>query len=388
MKRIYIYSMALTALPAAAAAQTTLDITVPGSAVCSYATGPVTNEAIPGHLQATATSSSGAGCGTGSAGNVTFGPASPLSPQATTLPLNTGTVNFSFQALNATTCSAAITGSATGSFTNGNPLCSGATACGQLVAAPASFTNTGSAAVTDTVTLTCTGASGQAQSVATVKVPPPGATGTSGSCPTVVKGDGTSGVTSFISQGTTTVLVHGTQTPITADMSSFASVFGSFPGRLGDIAYDTLPITKYISMQFTLPSGFVENAPAGYYQWIESIGETGDDTKISMTISTKCGDFSPTTDSGSSVVKNCYKTNLKFNGGIQFFAQGNPATQCVLSDNVPYYVNIINADITNVTSTGGTAASYRDGPGSKCAGLQSCDVPIYNGPRVTYPQYP
>jgi hypothetical protein len=386
MKRLYIYLMALMALPAAA--QTTLDITVPGDTVCSYATGPVTNEATPGHLQATATSSSGAGCGTGSAGNVTFGPASPLSPQATTLPLNTGSVSFSFQALNATTCSAAITGAATGSFTSGNPLCNSATACGQLVTAPATFSNTGSATVTDTVTLTCTGSSGQAQSVATVKVPPPGQGPPPGSCPTVVKGDNTAGVTAFTSQGTTTVQVHGTRVPLVADMSSFASVFGSFPGRFGDIAYDSLPITNYISMQFTLPAGFVENAPAGYYQWVESIGETDDNTKISMTISTKCGDFSPTTDSGSSVVKNCYATNLKFNGGIQFFAQGNPATQCVLSDSVPYYVNIINADISGVTSTGGTAASYRDGPGSKCAGKSACSVPIYNGPRVIYPQYP
>jgi hypothetical protein len=388
MKRLYIYLMALTALPAAA--QTTLDITVPGDAVCSYATGPVTNEATPGHLQATATSSSGAGCGTGSAGNVTFGPASPLSPATTTVASGAST-NFSFQALNATTCSATVTGAAAGSFTAGNPLCSGtgaSTCSNRLVTSAAVFTNTGSASVNDTVTLTCTGTSGQAQSVSTVTVQPANGGPPPGTCTKVVPGDGTSGVASFTSQGTTTVLVGGTQRPLVADMSSFQSVFGSFPGRFGDIAYDTLPITNYISMQFTLPPGFIENAPAGYYQWLESIGETGDDTKVSMTISTSCGDFSSPTSGGSSVVKNCYKTNLKFNGGIQFFAQGDPASQCVLSDGVPYYVNIINADVSGITPTGGHATSYRDGPGSKCAGKTACSVPIYNGPRVIYPQYP
>jgi hypothetical protein len=389
MKRLYIFLMALLALPAAA--QTTLDITVPGPATCSYITGPVTNEATPGHLQATATSSSGAGCGTGGAGNVTFGPASPLSPQATTLPSNTGTVNFSFQALNASTCTATITGAATGSFTGGSTLCSGtgsSTCSNRLVTAPASFTNTGSSSVIDTVTLTCTGTSGQAQSVATVTVPSPGQPPPPGSCSTVVNGTGAAGVTRFTSQGQATVLVGGHRTPETADMSSFASVFGGFPGRRGDVAYDTLPISNYISMQFSMPSGYVENAPAGYYQYLVSMNLTDDDTRVSMTISTTCGDFSPTTDSGSTVVKNCYKNGVKADGGIQVWAQGDPATQCILSDLTPYYLNIINADISGVTSSGGSAASYRDGPGSGCAGKSACSVPMVNGPFINYPQFP
>ena len=377
--------MTLLALPAAA--QTTLDITVPGPATCSYITGPVTNEATPGHLQATATSSSGAGCGTG-AGNVTFGPASPLSPQSTTV-LSGNSVNFSFQPLNANTCSAVITGAAAGSFTGGNPLCNSTSACSQLVTSPASFTNTGSASVVDTVTLTCTGTSGQAQSVSNVTVQPAGGGGPPpGACKATVRGSGAAGVNSFTSQGQATVLVGGHRTPETADMSSFASVFGGFPGRRGDVAYDTLPISNYISMQFSMPSGYVENAPAGYYQYLVSMNLTADDTRVSMTISTTCGDFSPTTDSGSTVVKNCYKNGVKADGGIQVWAQGDPATQCILSDLTPYYLNIINADISGVTSSGGSAASYRDGPGSSCAGKSACSVPMVNGPFINYPQFP
>src|ERR1700722_12728892 len=175
-----------------ASAQTTLDITVPGNSVCSYQTGAVTNGSTSGHLEATATSSSGAGCGTGSSGNVTFGPAFPLTPAATTLPSNTGSVNFSFQALNASTqCVGSITGATGGSFAGGNTLCT-ASACGSAVNALANFTNSSGSQVTYNVGVTCTGASGQATSNATVIVPP---TFDGGSCPTIAST--TTGIASF-----------------------------------------------------------------------------------------------------------------------------------------------------------------------------------------------
>ena len=44
------------------------------------------------------------------------------------------------------------------------------------------------------------------------------------------------------------------------------------------MAYDILPTNNYISMQFKLPTDFVANAPAGYYQQY-SIGTSYDDTK-------------------------------------------------------------------------------------------------------------
>jgi hypothetical protein len=393
MKRFIICLAALIGAPAMA--QTTLDITLQysGNTVCSYATGAVTNGATPGHLQAQASSASGAGCTAGNSGDVTFGPASPLSPQSTQLSGPTGNVNFSFQALNATSCTAAITGLATGSFTGGSTLCSGtgaSTCSNRLVTATASFANTGAGTQNDLVTLTCTGgASGQAQSTATVAVPPKII---GGNCP-AVPGDNTAGVTSFTQQGTTTVKVGGDQHTITADMTQFSSVLGPFPGRL-DIAYDNLNINNYISMQFQAPAGFFANAPGptaklpqGWYSWLE-MGETGDDTKVSMTISTKCGDFLPTTDPASSVVKNCYVVGAIPFGGIQYYSHwADPASYCVLQDNTTYYFNIISANISNLTSTGGAASSYKLGAGSQCKTKSSCQVPIENGPRVDYPGY-
>jgi hypothetical protein len=387
MKRLIILIAAVVGSPSMA--QTTLDITVPGTGqpVCSYITGPVTNETTPGHLQATATSSSGAGCGSQGVGNVTFGPASPLSPQTSNLAVSTGSVNFSFQALNATSCSAAITGAAAATITSGSLNCTGA-GCSGLVSAVASFTNTSTTnAATDTVTLTCTGASGQATSVATVTVPKQGPVQTGGSCPTVVKGDGTAGVTSFGQQGSAQLRVGGDQHTITADMTSYSSVFSTtFPGT-GTIVYDILPINNYISMQVQAPAGFFSGASADWRSKI-GVGTTDDDAKASVTISRTCGDFSnPATDPGSSVVPGCYKVGVIAEGGV-VFSSPLGSVQCKLAD-LPtgqyYYFNLINANITNVTSTGGTASSYRDGPGSTCTGQSTCSVPIENGPVSSYP---
>jgi hypothetical protein len=136
-------------------------------------------------------------------------------------------------------------------------------------------------------------------------------------------------------------------------------------------------------MKFQPPPGFFLNAPIGWYQDY-SVGTTGDDTKVSMTISTACGDFRPTSGE-STVVKNCYKVGVVAQGFLQTFALGDPLSKCVLADGQTYYWNIINANISGLTATGGTAASYRDGPGSQCAGKSSCSVPLQNGPQVLYP---
>ncbi len=385
MKRFIFLFSAFVGLPVAA--QTTLDITVPGPAVCSYTTGPVTNETTPGHLQATATSSTGAGCGVpGSSGNVTFGPASPLSPQSTNLLTDTGTVNFSFQALNATSCTAAITGAATASFTGGNTLCTGS-ACSSLVSAVASFSNPSTvSSATDTVTLTCTGGtSGQATSIATVNVPKKG---TQGNCRVIQADNSVAGLTQFTQQGQAQIRVGGDQHTITADMTSYAAVFGTFPST-GQQAFDVMPIANYISMQVQPPAGFFAGASADWWSKIGP-GTSNDDTKVSVTISTSCGDFSnPSTDSGSTVVPGCYKVGANAEGGVAFSAA--PITgisKCVLADlpaGKSYYFNLINANITNVTSTGGTASSYRDGAGSKCTGQAACSLPIENGPVSVYP---
>ena len=95
-----LLSVALLLLSPAAFSQTTLDITLPDHSLCSYATGPVTNGLVAGHLQATATSSTG-NCGAASGGSLTFGPAQPASASPSNLNANSGPSNISFQLVNA-----------------------------------------------------------------------------------------------------------------------------------------------------------------------------------------------------------------------------------------------------------------------------------------------
>src|ERR1700733_1568985 len=233
----FIPSLFLT-VAGAASAQTTLDITVPGPAVCSYQTGAVTNGSVSGHLQATATSSSGAGCGTGSSGNVTFGPAFPLTPAATTLPSNTGSVNFSFQALNATTqCLGSITGATGGAFVGGNTLCTGS-ACGSAVNVVANFINSGSTDATYNVGVTCTGSSGQATSNATVIVPTNIIIG--GPCPQIAST--TTGITAFQQwTGNQRVTFTSQRGVVTGNVASFNAIFTPWPGNSGEIGQFPLP---------------------------------------------------------------------------------------------------------------------------------------------------
>jgi hypothetical protein len=372
MKRFITCLIALVGAPAMA--QTTLDITVlPSNNTCSYITGPVTNGATSGHLQATASSSSGNGCGTGTgSGDVTFGPASPLSPQTTSLSGPSGSVNYTFQALNATQCTAAIAGNASGSFTGGSTLCTGtgaSTCSNRLVSATASFTNTLSTDVTDTVTLTCQGSGAPSQSVATVLVPHQIV---AGNCPSV-PGDISSGVASFTQQtGIVSVRSGGDEHLANVDITQWNSLFGAFPGNINTVYYN-LPVTNYISLQFQ-GSNFFSTLPVDWAQPFE-MGSSNMQAKVSMTISTTCGDFRPTTGD-STVVKNCMKIGVKTQGLIKGFGNGgDPSSQCVLQDGKPYYFNIINADISQLTSTGGKAITYKDGPGSTCLPL-TCEVPI------------
>jgi hypothetical protein len=359
-----------------ASAQTTLDITVPGNSVCSYQTGAVTNGSTSGHLQATATSSSGAGCGTGSSGNVTFGPAFPLTPSATQLNSNTGSVNFSFQALNASTqCVGSITGASGGSFVGSNTLCTGS-ACGSVVNAVANFTNSGSSQVTYNVGVTCTGASGQATSNATVTVPN---TVSTGSCPTIAST--TSGITNFqqMTGSNVSVTFTGTRGVVRGNIASFDSIFTPWPGNSGEIGIFTLPNNLYVSLQFTVPSNFFDLQPPGFVgQYTIGEGTSGYSAPISMSISTTCGDFSSPTITGSTVLANCWKNNKVSDEGIVWHPDGTTGSGlCKLQEGKTYYLNFINANVSNVPPLGlGSASSTKT---SHCFS-GTCSDPISNGP--------
>lgn len=375
---------ALLAFACAASAQTTLDVTVPGNTVCSYATGPVTTGSTPGHLQATATGMSGSGCGStsGGSGGVTFGPASPLSPSTTTTLNNTGgTANFSFQTVNATACTGTITPSTGTSFTT--PFCNSAVACNGSQSVTASFPANPSTQndASYTVSVACTGP-GSATPVASPVSPKVIVSHTSvvqSSCPTI--NSGTTGIANFTQwTGNQQVVYYGngpTGGVHSVNVTSFTSFYqaNAWPGQqIGLIGQPTLPNGKYVSLVFQVPNGYLAGKPdtiLGQY----SVGSSGYSAPVSMTISTTCGDFSnPTTNpTTSTVVPGCYKNKSLSPGGIVWRKTGS----CALQDGKTYYLNFINADISNLLPNGqGTAISTRN---SQCP-AGSCSDPIDNGP--------
>ena len=296
-RSLSILFCSLLVLPVAASAQS-VKITLPDTTTCTYATGQVTNNATPGQLQATATATpTGNGCGTTtSTSPVTFGPAAPLSPALMTLQGNTGTVNFSFQALNATSCTGSITGAAGGAFTNGTTLCSGA-GCNSPVSAPASFTNSGPATVTYNVAVVCTGAGTPATSTAAIVVPIVNGGGPGCTNPYTITST-TSGIANFTRYtGSPSVYYFGAGSN-TADVTSFDSIFQhAWPGNSNLTADISLPTNRYLAAQFKVPAGYIagyhgQSPLYGDYTLNQSTGSGGTPAAVSMSISTTCGDFS------------------------------------------------------------------------------------------------
>jgi hypothetical protein len=380
MQRILVSAALLLTIVECAQAQTTVNITMPNSSTCTYTTGPVTsNPIVPGQLQATASGSSGAGCGS-SAGSVSFGPASPLAPASQTLGNGGGAANLTFQAVNATQCTGSITGATGGTFTNGTTLCSGA-ACSSAVSVPATFP-ANSSQTTDnvyTITATCTGAgSSQATSAATVTVSH-NIIQTVGACPRVITN---SAGGSFNSPAT------GAKLPINyvrstnggtrlVDTSLFSNIYEiAWPGNYNDNVQISLPTNEYISAQFTTPQNFFNpsqtNFPANLYGEY-AVQESAFSAAFSMTISTNCGDFSAP-GGGSSVVAGCRVINA--NNNSPSFMSWTDTGSCILTGGSTYYLNIINANVSNVTPTGGTATSTAN---ARCLG-SVCIDPLLNGP--------
>jgi hypothetical protein len=379
--------LAALCLCASVSAQTTIDITVPGNNVCSYTTGPVTAGSTAGHLQATATGSTGAGCGiSGSNPAVSFGPASPLAPPAVSVPTAGGSASFTFQPVNATACTGSITPSSGTAFTT--TFCSSANGCGALQTVTASFPANASTTTdaTYTVSVSCTGLGSPSPGVTSpassvVTVPHPGGSVGCSSPPTIA---GTGAITSFNRQtGNQAMTSYGTYS-WTADVTDYISIFGSkptpttWPGNSG-ITADKLSINTnaYISAMFQVPSSYMGSLPSGSQRLGQFLINNSGFSKapVSMTISTSCGDFSnPANFPGTStVVPGCY-----LNAGTSLVwenPQHNSPT-CVLQDGGTYFLNIINANVSNITPTGGTATTTKGATGASCG--TACTDPITN----------
>jgi hypothetical protein len=373
--------IALTLLSSAAFAQTTLDITVPGGQVCSYATGSVSNGSAPGHLQATATSSTGAGCGTGGSGNVTFGPATPVA--ATPVSVYNGTSAVTFQALNANSCTGSVTPNS-GSFVGGTTLCNSATTCANPITATAKFDNEGTQAQNYTISVSCTGTGGSASSQAIVSVPFNGGGGGDTSCFSIAN---QSVPSSPFQRATGTIQTFrpGAGT-VSRDATSFDAIFGTsdsptWPGSYGLTTNIYLPTNRYVALAFTVPQRFFETAPnnTGVYG-IYSLNASQFTVPASMSISTKCGDFSPPGGASSTV---CVKSNMV--SDAHFVWTSTTGSSCQLRSGQPYFLNIINAKVENVTANGGGSATSTSNI-AKCPASICVDTPTNLGGTWVYPK--
>jgi hypothetical protein len=382
-----VFAATTLAMSSFALAQTTLDIGVPpnaGTNICSYVTGAVTSGSTPGHLQATASSYSGNGCTTSNGSgdtSVSFGPASPIAPATTTLSSNTGTVSFTLQPLNAVSCSGTITNANGGSFVSGATFCTSLATCSTLLSSSATFTNTGTTSAAYHVNASCQGATGAPiVSTAIVNVPPPGGGGGGGSCFAIPDGTGKT-VTRLT--GTPYVYFYGNGArngDIKTDVTSYDAVWLTpFPGAIpaGQLVRFDLNKANYISLAFTIPVGYGTNH-SGFTEWFQ-LGSSDVAANVSMSVSTACGDFSEPTNPGSTVVaEKCWKNNGRGTSGI-VWQEAPDSTKCVLQEGKPYYLNLINADVSKVGANGtGSVTTFY--PGYNCSG-DSCTLPIQNGPR-------
>jgi len=135
-----------------------------------------------------------------------------------------------------------------------------------------------------------------------------------------------------------------------------------------------LPTNNFVSLQFTVPANYFSGTNLnvyGSYSLAES--SSGYSAPVSMSVSTKCGDFSSPTDvGGSSVV--CRINLAGSDNGLTWYGN-NPA--CQLQNGQTYFFNFINADISNVTANGGGTA--KTSKTAKCG--STCEDNIANAPK-------
>jgi hypothetical protein len=383
MQRFLVSLLLLSALGVAQAQ--TIKITT-ANGPCTYPTGTVTSDpSTPGQLLATVPTGqtpTGAGCGSSSTNApVSYGPASVLTAtSSTTIGPSAGTVNFTYQPLNATSCTGTITPSTGTSFTT--TFCSNAGACAPLQNVTASFpANGGTANQTYSVSVSCTGPGSVTPVTSTVTPITVSFTQVQGTCPIQT---GSGAITAFSQYaGTHSVNYYGAPSK-SADVTSFDALYGTWPGNSAITPVISLGTSLYLAEKFTVPAGYM----AGYTGSTALYGSyplnsSGGATPTSMTISSVCGDFSNPTKSGSSVVTGCWvnKHTSTTPGPLQW----RKDTTCILQDGHTYYLNIINADITNAQPNGGgTVTTTKD---SHCSAT-ACTVPVNNGGSFTNYNFP
>jgi hypothetical protein len=378
MQRLIIATFLL--LSGSWATAQTVKITTPSGA-CTYTTGAVKSDpAVPGQLIATSTGvGTGVGCAPAGGAAVTFGPANPVTPATATLNNTGGSQSLQFQPANAVTCTASLSGGSSPTFSGGATslqTCNSQASCAlaQVIAPTFAANPSPTTDVANTVSVTCKDSSNNsAVSSATVTVSHGQTVGGCPSAPTIPSS--TSGIASFTQWSGSVTANYFSSGNKVVDITSFDSVYGTWPGAVeSQTAAVTLPTSKYVSLKFTVPAGYMASHSGGMGQY--SLNQSAYSAPVSMTISTKCGDFSnPASDVNSSVVAGCY--GPMGTTSAAFVIAWRQSGSCQLSDNTTYYLNYINADITNAKSD--NSVSIPSSANSRC-NASGCYDGVTNGP--------
>lgn len=223
-------------------------------------------------------------------------------------------------------------------------------------------------------TLTSIGSIASGQCATTTTPPPPTA------CTTPIRVPNSAGGV-FTRWATTTTVNYFGMGNLTVDTTKYDSIFGQkptpepWPGDSGITAVLLVPTSQYLSAGFTVPAGYMAGAPANRVgEYLVNASAFGG-AAISATISTCPGDFSKPTAAGSTVVAGCWGNKLRGGARLLFWEPPQHVSpSCVLRDGRTYYLNIINADISNVQPGGGTATSTK--ANTDCT--TTCSDPIAN----------
>lgn len=289
--------------------------------------------------------------------------------------LSNATINGAANGSTSATVNSAV--SFTGAVTNPNsdPVTyswnfgdGSATGSGQTVSH--TYTTTTGSPFTVTLTVTDTTTSQTIIATNTVTV-----SASTGNCLTY--GSATTGISNYTRwTGTQTVFYFGPS--YTVDVTSFDSVFGhgtaaqsTWPGNTGLTADFQMPTNKYLSLQFTVPAGFMETVNYGTY----GFNTSGFIAPGSFTISTKCGDFSNPVSypSTSTVLSGCWQNMINSQGMLVWY--GSTGSTCKMQDSKTYFLNIINADISNADPAG--SANLTSTKNANCG--TACGDPVRNG---------
>jgi len=189
-------------------------------------------------------------------------------------------------------------------------------------------------------------------------------------CPTI-RGQGE--ITVWTQMSGSVMVNHREYGNAVVDITAFASIFdypglglGPWPGAYNLYTGMTLPLNKYVSAAFTVPSSIDMTSLRGEY----SIEAAHFSAPVSMSISTMCGDFGQF----DAVIANCLLNSASAGQSLSWQGAAD-AQACVLQPGVTYYLNLINADISQLASTGIAVSTAN----AACTAA-GCFVPLINGP--------